>query len=153
MASTRRARLSWTIQEFVTDLEVNKVNLTVSETITGFTYVLGSILCTVYGQIVVKWQVAKAGALPAQLGQKIFFFGQLILNPWIITAIAAGFFALLCWLAAMTRFELSYAYPFMSLAFVLVLILSGLLFHEAMTIPKIFGVGLIVLGIIVASRG
>lgn len=120
---------------------------------TGFVYVLGSVLCTVYGQIVVKWQVGKAGALPASFSERIPFLLHLVLNPWILTGIAAGFFALLCWLAAMTKFELSYAYPFMSLAFVLVLVLSALLFHEALSVAKILGVLLIIAGIIVGSRG
>jgi multidrug transporter EmrE-like cation transporter len=124
-----------------------------SGNIVGFVYVFGSVLFTVYGQIVVKWQVRKAGALPAPLSEKILFLTHLVLNPWVMSAMAAGFFALLCWLAAMTKFELSYAYPFMSLAFVFVLILSALLFHEAMTVPKILGICVIVLGIIVASRG
>ncbi len=66
---------------------------------------------------------------------------------------AAGFFALVCWLAAMTKFELSYAYPLMSLAFVLVLIFSAFLFHEPVTAPKVLGILLIMLGIFVASRG
>ncbi len=124
-----------------------------TESMTGFVYVLGSVLCTVYGQIVVKWQVGKAGALPASFSERIPFLLHLVLNPWILTGIAAGFFALLCWLAAMTKFELSYAYPFMSLAFVLVLVLSALLFHEALSVAKIFGVLLIIAGIIVGSRG
>ena len=96
--------------------------------IAGYLYVLGSVLCTVFGQIVVKWQVSKAGALPETFSQKIPFLLKLVLNPWVITSMAAGFLALVCWLAAMTKFELSYAYPFMSLAFVLVLILSAILF-------------------------
>ena len=120
---------------------------------TGFVYVLGSILFTVYGQLIVKWQVAKAGALPATLGEKVPFLLKLILNPWILSGILGGFFALVCWLAAMTKFELSYAYPFMSLAFVLVLILSAIIFHEPLTVAKIFGVLLIIAGIIVGSRG
>jgi multidrug transporter EmrE-like cation transporter len=123
------------------------------ETMAGFAYVLGSVLCTVYGQIVVKWQVAKAGALPATLSEKISFLVHLVLNPWIMSGVLAGFFALICWLAAMTKFELSYAYPFMSLAFVIVLILSAVLFHEAVTVPKVLGVVLVMAGIIVASRG
>ena len=53
----------------------------------------------------------------------------------------------------MTKFELSYAYPFMSLAFVLVLVLSAVLFHEPLTVPKILGVLLIIIGIVVGSRG
>lgn len=124
-----------------------------TESITGFAYVLGSILCTVYGQIIVKWQVAKAGALPATFSERIPFLARLLFNPWILTGILAGFFALVCWLAAMTKFQLSYAYPFMSLAFVFVLILSAVLFHEPLTIAKILGVLLIIAGIIVGSRG
>lgn len=65
----------------------------------------------------------------------------------------AGFLAFLCWMAAMTKFELSYAYPFMSLSFLLVLILSAVLFREPMTIAKTVGVTLVVVGLIIASRG
>lgn len=121
--------------------------------IAGFAYVLGSILFTVYGQIIVKWQVGKAGALPVSFSERIPFFLNLIFNPWILSGILAGFFALVCWLAAMTKFDLSYAYPFMSLAFVLVLVLSAILFHEPLTAAKILGVILIIAGIIVGSRG
>lgn len=123
------------------------------ETTVGFGYVLGSVLFTVYGQLIVKWRVGKAGVLPQSLSQKIFFLTNLLLSPWIMSGIAAGFLAMLCWLTAMTRFELSYAYPFMSLAFVLVLIFSVILFHEPATLPKILGVLLILAGIVVASRG
>ena len=124
-----------------------------TEGIAGFAYVLGSVLFTVYGQTIVKWQVAKAGALPAALSERLPFLLALILNPWIMSGILAGFFALVCWLAAMTKFQLSYAYPFMSLAFVFVVILSALLFHEPLTVGKILGVVLIIVGIIVGSRG
>jgi multidrug transporter EmrE-like cation transporter len=53
----------------------------------------------------------------------------------------------------MTKFELSYAYPFMGLTFVLVFVASVFLFAESVTIYKVLGLALIVLGIIIASRG
>lgn len=53
----------------------------------------------------------------------------------------------------MTEFDLSHAYPFMSLNFVLVLLLSGWLLNEPITFPKVFGVILIVLGTVIAARG
>lgn len=118
-----------------------------------FLYILGTILFTVYGQLIIKWQVAQAGALPSALPQRISFLLGLLFNPWIMSGIAGGFLAMLCWMAAMTKFELSYAYPFMSLAFVLVLTLSAVLFHERVTLPKILGVMFVVVGLIVASRG
>lgn len=56
-------------------------------------------------------------------------------------------------MAALAKFDLSHAYPFMGLTFVLVLVLSVVLFHEPLTMHKIIGIVLIVTGIIVGSRG
>jgi multidrug transporter EmrE-like cation transporter len=119
----------------------------------NFLYILATVLFTVYGQLVVKWQVAQAGAYPLATSERLIFLLKLLLNPWIISGVAAGFLALLCWMIAMTRFDLSYAYPFMSLGFVFVLILSAIFFQETVTMPKMIGVMLIVGGIIISSRG
>ncbi len=53
----------------------------------------------------------------------------------------------------MTKFDLSHAYPFMSLNFVVVLALSVWLLSEPLSIFKTTGVGLIVLGTYIASKG
>ena len=53
----------------------------------------------------------------------------------------------------MTKFELSHAYPFTSLNFVIVLLLSGLILGEPITQSKMTGVILIVLGTMVIARG
>jgi len=53
----------------------------------------------------------------------------------------------------MTKLELSFAYPFISLSFVLVFVFSALLFHETVTAPKVVGLLLIIAGIIVTGRG
>lgn len=134
-------------------LSVNECRLINLKTMLDYIYIFASVLFTVYGQIVVKWQVAKAGAFPSTLPERIRFLTTLVLNPWIISGVVAGFMALLSWMAAMTKFDLSHAYPFMSLAFVLVLILSALLFHERVTVPKVLGVVLVMVGIILSSRG
>ena len=132
---------------------MKSLNYSLPESVVGFAFIFGSILFTVYGQLVVKWQVGKAGSLPETLPDRVLFLAKLVMNPWVLSAMAAGFGALLCWLAAMTKFELSYAYPFMSLAFVLVLILSVFLFGEAFTVPKVMGVLVVIVGIAIASRG
>ena len=123
------------------------------KSIQDYSFIFGTVIFTVYGQLIVKWQAARAGTLPSALPERLLFLGHLVLNPWILSGMVAAFIAMLCWLSAMTKFELSYAYPFMSLAFVLVLILSATLFNERVTIAKVLGLGLIVIGIIVTSRG
>lgn len=114
--------------------------------------ILLTILFTVYGQLVIKWQMSQVGSIPAGLTPKILFFGGLFLNPWILSGFMAAFLASLAWMAAMTKLELSYAYPFVSLSFVLVLVFSGFIFHEPITIYKVIGVLLIITGVAVSSH-
>lgn len=115
-------------------------------------YIFLTILFTVYGQLVIKWQVKSAGIFPNDVLQKVAFLFHLLLNPWVISGFAGAFLASLSWMAAMTKFPLSYAYPFMSFAFVLVLALSSIFFHESITSPKVIGMALIVAGIIIGSQ-
>jgi len=119
----------------------------------SYFYIFLTVIFTVYGQLVLKWQVIGAGDFPAGSWDKVMFLGRLLLNPWIISGFFAAFLASLTWIAAMTKLELSHAYPFMSLNFVLVIALSSLLFQETITLPKIMGLGLIILGIVVGSKG
>ncbi len=118
-----------------------------------YIYIFLTIILTVYGQIVIKWQVNSAGAFPQSASDKVIFLLRLLLNPWVISSFLAAFVASLTWMAAMTKFALSFAYPFMSLAFVLVMVLSAIFFFEPITIPKALGMGLIVAGIIIGSQG
>lgn len=119
----------------------------------SYFYIFLTILLTVYGQIAIKWQVLKVGALPEGLADKVSFLLHLLLNPWIVSALAAAFLASFFWMAAMTKLQLSHAYPFMGLTFVAVLLASGYFFDEPVTTLKIVGVALIVLGLVVGSQG
>lgn len=116
-------------------------------------YIVSTVVFTVYSQLIMRWQVTAAGELPADSIAKVQFIGRLLLNPWVMSGIVATFLAGVSWMMAMTRFEISYAYPFVSLNYFLVLTASVLLFNESLTPSKILGTVLIVAGIVVISRG
>lgn len=118
-----------------------------------FFYIGLTIAFTVYGQLVLKWRIRDFGPLPADAMEKIRFLVLLIFDPAIFSTFVAAFLASLAWMAAMTRLDLSYAYPFTSLSFVTVLVLSAWLLNEPLTWQKAVGVALIVIGTVVASRG
>lgn len=118
----------------------------------SYLYIVATIGFTVYGQMILKWRIVKYGAFPAAPVDKVKFLATLLLDPGILSGLAAGFLASLAWMAAMTKFELNHAYPFMSLNFVIVLLLSGWLLNEPVTAGRALGVALIVAGTIVAAR-
>lgn len=119
----------------------------------SYIYVFFTIVLTVYGQIVIKWQVLKAGAFPQDGAGKLYFLVHLLLNFWVISAFAAALLASVTWMAAMTKLQLGHAYPFMSLAFILVILLSNVFFGEQITTLKVAGILLVVLGLAVGSQG
>lgn len=116
-------------------------------------YIFGTIIFTVYGQLILKWRISVYGSLPDQLLDKLFFLIRALCDPFIISGFAAASIAALCWMAAMTKFDLSYAYPFMSIPFVFVLFLSAFFFQEAITMPKIIGMVFIIAGITIGAQG
>ena len=118
-----------------------------------YLYILATIAFTVYGQLILKWRIATMGPLPTNVVGKVSFLVSLLFDPLIASGFAAALVASFAWMAAMTKFELSHAYPFMSMNFVFVLLLSGWLLNEPITFQKVFGVALIVLGTVVASSG
>lgn len=120
--------------------------------LTGHFYIVLTLLFTVYGQLVLKWQMGQAGTMPEGGTDKILFLLQQFFNPWVISGLFAAFLASLAWMAAMTRFELNYAYPFMSLAFVIVMLFSVIFLNEPLTSQDIFGTLMVVAGLVVIAR-
>ncbi len=120
----------------------------------AYIYIVGCVFFTVYGQIVLKWRMNLQPPLPDSLMEKtLFLIKAIIFDPFILSGFVAAFIASLFWMAAMTKFSISYAYPFMSLAFVFVMFGSAILLGESLNVTKIAGTILIVTGLIVISRG
>jgi len=110
-----------------------------------------TISLTIYGQIVVKWQVLQRGRLPADFHDKVTFFVGFFLSPWMLSVLFATGIAAVSWVTALSHLELSRAYPFTALSFVTVSLLSAVFFGEAITLAKVAGVALVITGLIVGA--
>ena len=118
----------------------------------GYIYIFLTLLLTTYGQLILKWRLQFHEQFPVQFKQQMLYFLKVLADPYVLSSFAAAFLASLTWIAALTRFDLSYAYPFTSLSFIVVLILSYLLFNEPFTLNKLVGVLLIIAGVYIAAK-
>lgn len=118
----------------------------------GHLLVLLTILLTVYGQLVLKWQIGLAGPAPPDPLAKLLFLAAMLLKPWILTGFAAAFLASFAWMGAMTRLPLTYAYPFTSLSFVLVMVFSALVLGEGVSPGRVVGTLIVMAGLVVIAR-
>lgn len=114
-----------------------------------YLYILGTLFFTVYGQIAIKWRMnGLKVALPENTLDKFLYLIKLVFDPFIFTGFASAFLASLCWMAAMSKMEITKAYPFMSIAPAMVFVIGVIFLNEAFTWGKVIGLILIVLGTI-----
>lgn len=80
--------------------------------------------------------------------------GQTLLNPWVFAGLCTFVISMGSHLFVLSRVELSFAYPFLSLAYVAVAVIAWMLWGENLNTARMAGIGLICLGtILIAQSG
>lgn len=74
------------------------------------------------------------------------------LSPGVIGGVALYGLGTLLWLAVLSRAELSKAYPFVGLSFVITAVMGYFLFSDTMSLSRIAGTALIVAGVVLVGR-
>lgn len=114
-----------------------------------YLYILGTLLFTVYGQIAIKWRMNQLKViLPDSQTDKFFYLVKLVFDPFIFTGFLSAFLASIFWMAAMSKLEITKAYPFMSIAPALVFVIGVMFLGESFSWGKIVGLFLIITGTI-----
>ena len=114
----------------------------------GFVFIFITLLGTVMGQLSIKKGLLKDAPGEFQLFHTLW---KGFTNPLVILGLVFACIAASSWILALSRMPLSYAYPFLSLSFPIVVILSSRIFHEPISSKTIVGLGFIILGLIIGS--
>lgn len=110
----------------------------------GFLFIAGCLVLTVCGQLLVK-----KGTLVVSVDAGIWAVAS---SWWVVGGLACAGFAALSWILALRRLDLAYAYPFMSLSFPMVAVLANFFLGEEISMRRWIGLGVVVLGLVIAGR-
>ena len=80
------------------------------------------------------------------------FFISAITNPFVLLGLFLIGISSLIWIVTLSKTDLSYAYPFVSIGYIATAILSVLLFNEPSSVVKWIGIAVIGFGVIILSR-
>ncbi len=111
-----------------------------------------SVILGVLGQLSMKQGMLKVGYVPLELAKFGSSFSRIITTPFVLLGLFLYAVSTMFWLVVLSRVQLSYAYPMISIGYVLVVFLSWLLFHEHISYSRILGVLLICGGVLLISR-
>ena len=70
----------------------------------------------------------------------------------VLSGVVATFLAGVSWTLALTKFQLSYAYPFTSLAYVAVMASGVLLFKDDVSAGRMIGTAVVMLGVLIIAN-
>jgi multidrug transporter EmrE-like cation transporter len=116
------------------------------------TFLLFAVLAlTVYGQLVIKARALAYATEAIRSQGKLHYLSAMFTDIWVLSGFGAAVVAGACWLLAIERLELGYAYPFMALSFVFVPLGSMVLFGEPLPATQMLGLALIVAGATVSA--
>lgn len=119
----------------------------------SYIYIVGTLVFTVFGQIMLKWRLTNLKViLPDLFFDKIVYLFKLIFDPFIFSGFFSALIASLFWMGAMTKFEITQAYPFMSIAPGLVFLIGMFFLGETFSFGKVIGLLLIVIGTIISVK-
>ena len=117
-------------------------------------YIFLALGFAVSSQLIIKWKMSEFSYNDFVSWQDRYSFAfSMLINPYIILALAFSVLAGVTWMIAMTKFELSYAYPFTIFSLIFVTLFSIIFFEEQVNAHKIIGIILVGIGIFTISRG
>ena len=115
-------------------------------------YILISVLAGAIGQIMLKKGMSSMGAITLNFDQLFNIFWRIGTNPYVMIGLVIYVAGVVFWLGALSRVDLSYAYPFASMSYVVMLIASWQLFNENITPLRLVGTLVICVGVLLVSR-
>lgn len=114
---------------------------------------LASIALSAVAQVLLKLGMTDGdvrGAIAS--GSPIGIVQAVLLSPGVVGGLVLYGLGTVLWLAVLARAELSQAYPFVGLSFVLTAAMGYFLFADALTLGRIAGIALIVAGVVLVGR-
>lgn len=115
-------------------------------------FLLSAVLAlTVYGQLVIKARALAHGGDSIVTPHRLHYIIAMFTDFWVLSGFVSAVLAAACWMLAIERLDVGFAYPFMALSFVFVPIGSMLLFGEPLPSLQLLALGFIILGVTLSA--
>jgi len=118
----------------------------------SFSLILTGVMLNAAAQILMKMGTNAVGHFEFSAAN-IWPIGWKLATEWhIVVALFCYAVSVVVWILALSRVQVSIAYPMLSLGYVAVAFATWWLFGEALTATKLAGIGVIIVGVVILFR-
>ena len=118
----------------------------------GFGLVLFGVLLNAAAQLLLKAGTNAIGHFEFSAANVLPIGWKVATQPYIVGGLSCYVVSVAIWILALSRVEVSIAYPMLSIGYVVNAAAAYLLFGEAVGVQRLVGIGIIVLGVYVVAR-
>lgn len=119
-----------------------------------FFLILSSVAMATSAQLLLKLGMSHAAVRAAVEGRQWgSLVQQLVVNPWVVAGLSLYVLGAAVWLLVLAKVELSLAYPFVGLGFVITMLLGWWFLNDALNVQRVMGTLLITAGVALVARG
>jgi len=117
-----------------------------------FALVVTGVLLNAAAQLALKASVRDTGAIEISASAAIPTAVRLASEPWLWFGLTCYVVSVVVWILALSRVDVSIAYPMLSLGYIVNALAAWAWLGEAMNIEKVAGIGIIIVGVYVLAR-
>ena len=118
----------------------------------SFALILTGVMLNAAAQLLLKAGTNAVGHFAFERENILPIGWQLATEPHIFAGLVFYVISVVVWIMALSRVEVSIAYPMLSIGYVVNALAAWYLFGEAVTPMRLFGIGIIILGVFVVAR-
>ena len=118
----------------------------------SFTLVMAGVLLNAAAQLLLKAGTNAIGAFDFSAGNVLPVGVKIATQPFIVCGVGCYIVSVVIWILALSRTQVSLAYPMLSIGYVVNAVAAWYLFGESLTVMRLAGIGIIVLGVFIVAR-
>ncbi|MBT4109768.1 MAG: EamA family transporter [Pelagibacterales bacterium] len=118
--------------------------------LSNFIFIISSVLLNAFAQILLKAGMKQFGNIDLK-NNIMNTCISIAFNPYIISGFIAYGVSILLWLWVLSKVDVSLAYPFQALGYIVVTILAWIIFQENISYIRIIALIFITIGLIILA--
>jgi multidrug transporter EmrE-like cation transporter len=118
----------------------------------SFALVMTGVLLNAAAQLLLKAGTNSVGTFAFSLQNALPVGWKLATEPHIVGGLACYVVSVVVWIMALSRVEVSIAYPMLSVGYVVNAVAAWYLFGEAVSATRLMGIGIIIVGVYIVAR-
>lgn len=120
--------------------------------LSSFGLILTGVLLNAVAQLALKASVRDMGEISLALSGSGGVAMRLLAEPWLWVGLFCYGISVVIWILALSRVDVSIAYPMLSIGYVVNAIAAWAWFGEALSLMRLGGIGIIILGVFMLAR-